>query len=224
MRTSAPAGHESVDPKFLAPIFGADMSRRRGYHSESDVTARVTETADGVDVNEIWNEQVSALSILNEHRTTLASLLSYTTTDAALAVAQGPDAGVKMELASEFGVPSAYRPNQDYLRMGLPFKDWDTRSAFTWKFLRDASSEQVSAIFAAGIEADNRLVTGSIFNRLFRPAEGIADDTMLRSSVCKTARTASPRPPTWGASSRRPPRTTSPPAARCLTALTSRTA
>ena len=181
MRTCAPAlaGHEPVDPKFLAPIYGADVSRRRGYHTAADVTARVTETADGVDLNEIWNEQVSALSILNEHRTTLASLLSYTTTDAALAVAQGPDAGVKMELASEFGVPSAYRPNQDYLRMGLPFKDWDTRSAFTWKFLRDVSSEQVSAIFAAGIEADNRLVTGSIFNRLFSPAPAIADDTQL---------------------------------------------
>ncbi|CAM5416013.1 putative protein OS=Tsukamurella paurometabola (strain ATCC 8368 / DSM / CCUG 35730 /CIP 100753 / JCM 10117 / KCTC 9821 / NBRC 16120 / NCIMB 702349/ NCTC 13040) OX=521096 GN=Tpau_1432 PE=4 SV=1 [Tsukamurella paurometabola] len=174
---------KSLLPAMLAPIYGGDVSSRRGYHTAGDlapnVNARVTETIDGISLQAIWKEQSAALAIANETRTNLASLLSCTTTDAALAVPQGPDAGVHFESASEFGVPSAYRPNQDYLRLGLPFKDWDTRSAYTWQFLRDASAEQVAHIFDAGLEADNRLTTGSIFNRLFSPAPAIADDTQL---------------------------------------------
>lgn len=171
-------------PAMLAPIYGGDVSAQRGYNTAGDLapnvnSARVTETIDGVSLQAIWAEQTAALAIVNEARTNLASLLSYQTTDAALAVAQGPDAGVKFETASEFGIPAAYRPSQDYLRMGLPFKDWDTRTAFTWQFLRDASSEQVAHIFSAGIDADNRLVTGSIFNRLFNPAPEVASDTQL---------------------------------------------
>lgn len=174
---------KSLLPAMLAPIYGGDVSSRRGYHTAGDlspnVNARVTETIDGVDLNLLWKEHSEALVIVNEARTNLASLISYTTTDAALAIAQGPDAGVKFESASEFGIASAYRPTQDYLRLGIGFRDWDTRTAFTWQFLRDASSEQVAHIFNAGLEADNRLVTGSIFNRLFDPAPAVADDTQL---------------------------------------------
>lgn len=165
--------------KFLAPISGNDVARR-GYHTEGDLSpARVTETSDGVDLNKIWDDHMTALSLVNEKRNTLANLLSFTTTDSALAIAQSPDDGVKFEDASEFGVPSAFRVTQDHIRMGLPFKDYDLRSAYTWKFLRDASAKQVDAILAAGIAADNRLTTGSIFNRLFNPAPTVAEDTNL---------------------------------------------
>lgn len=166
--------------KFLSPISGNDYSRYRGINVEGDLApARVTTTSDNVVLEQIWRDHSEALSILNSKRTTLASLLSYTTTESALAVAQGPDAGVKMELASEQGIPSAYRVKQDHLRIGLPFNDFDTRSAFSWKFLRDSTAAQIDAIFSAGIEADNRLVNGSIFNRLFDPAPSIADDSNL---------------------------------------------
>ncbi|MDP0398919.1 hypothetical protein [Tsukamurella strandjordii] len=165
--------------KFLAPISGNDVARR-GYHTEGDLSpARVTETSDGVDLNSLWQDHMAALALVNEKRNTLANLLSYKTTESALAVAQSPDNGVKFEDASEFGLPQSYRVVQDYIRMGLPFKDYDLRSAYTWKFLRDASAKQVDAILAAGIAADNRLVTGSIFNRLFNPAPTVAEDTAL---------------------------------------------
>ncbi|MDP0398754.1 hypothetical protein [Tsukamurella strandjordii] len=164
----------------LTPISGNDVTRHRGYSTEGElVPARVTETSDGVDLNVIWQDHMTALSMVNEKRNTLANLLSYKTTESALAVAQSPDNGVKFEDASEFGIPQSYRVVQDYIRMGIGFKDYDLRSAYTWKFLRDASAQQVDAILAAGIAADNRLVTGSIFNRLFNPAPTVAEDTNL---------------------------------------------
>ena len=57
---------------------------RIGYQTEGDVL--VNQTADGVDLNEIWGEVQHLLKMWQGNRTTVASLLSYPTTVPADAV------------------------------------------------------------------------------------------------------------------------------------------
>lgn len=58
---SQPIGY--INGIAVMPIFGAE----RGYNTEGDVL--VNATADGVDLNAIWREQMAALAIFNEERT-----------------------------------------------------------------------------------------------------------------------------------------------------------
>ena len=58
----------------------------------------------------------------------------------------------------------------DYLRLGFDFHDYDKRQSATWKFLRGATAEQVTAQVTRIFEADNRLVSGTILRRLLDPA------------------------------------------------------
>ena len=61
------------------------------------------------------------------------------------------------------------------LKLGYSFKDWDISLRATWKFLRDATAEQVTAQVTRVIEADNKLTNGTILRRLFGPAPSIND-------------------------------------------------
>ncbi len=158
---SQPIGY--INGIAVMPIFGAE----RGYNTEGDVL--VNATADGVDLNAIWREQMAALAIFNEERTALARLMSYPTTQAADAVPQSL-AGSSFERASEFGVPQSNRVPSDVLKLGYTFEDHDLASRYTWKFLRDSTADQVAAIFADVLAADNKLVNTTILNRLFDPA------------------------------------------------------
>lgn len=158
---SQPIGY--IDGVAVMPFFGAE----RGYNTEGDVL--VNATADGVDLNAIWREQMSALAIFNEERTALAKLLSYPTTLSADAVPQSL-AGSSFERASEFGIPQGNRLPNDVLKLGYTFEDYDLASRYTWKFLRDSTADQVAAIFADVLAADNKLVNTTILNRLFDPA------------------------------------------------------
>ncbi|MFC9968500.1 hypothetical protein ACFVH4_30095 [Nocardia ignorata] len=139
-----------------------------GFSTQGDVL--VNETADGVDLNTIWSDVAAALSIYNTERSTIASILSYRTTNTADAVPQSISYD-SFEEASEFGVPTAMRESPDVLLMGYDFKDYDKATRFTWKFLRDATAEQVNSVVNRVLEADNRRVTGKILDRLFNPAE-----------------------------------------------------
>ncbi|MES3639946.1 hypothetical protein Q9Q75_23545 [Mycobacterium intracellulare] len=44
------------------------------------------------------------------------------------------------------------------------------RTSFTWRFIREATAEQVTAHLQRVYEADNKLTTGTVFNRLLNPA------------------------------------------------------
>lgn len=139
----------------------------KGISASGDVLVNVT--ADGVDLQVVWAEIRDALAIYNAERSTLARLLSYPTTLAADAVAQVSSTNESFDKASEFGIPTALREPADYLKMGFEFHDFDKATRFTWKFLREATAEQVSAQITRIFEADNRLVNGTILNRLFSP-------------------------------------------------------
>jgi hypothetical protein len=151
-------------PWALSP-FGADG----GYQTEGDILVNVT--ADGVDLNVIWAEVAAVVKAWNAERSALTNLLTFNTTNSADAIPQSRSAD-SMEESSEFGEPVAFRPPSEYHLMGYDFRDYDAASRWTWKFLRDSSAEQVRAVMNYALEADNRLTTGTILQRLFDPTSG----------------------------------------------------
>lgn len=134
----------------------------------------INELADGVRIDDIWAEVQNAVTVYNQHKTTIASLLSYPTTQAAAPLHQGLTQE-KFEIASEYGVPKAINPPIDVLKMGFDYHDHDAATRFTWKYLRDATSEQVTSRVAACLDADARLVQGKVLQRLFDPTPGEND-------------------------------------------------
>lgn len=140
-----------------------------GYSTEGDVL--VNRTADGVDLNSIWATAANAMSLYNRERSALAALISYPTTNVGDAIPQQV-ASDHFEVASEFGEPEGIRSNPNALILGYDFQDYDLASRFTWKFLRSATAQQVQDALNRALEADNRLVTGTLLRRLFNPAEG----------------------------------------------------
>jgi hypothetical protein len=73
------------------------------------------------------------------------------------------------EEASEFGEPESARPPSEHVLLGYGFKDFDRAARFTWKALRDMDARQVRAVHDGAMNSDNRLVTGTILQRLFSP-------------------------------------------------------
>ncbi|OBK18591.1 hypothetical protein A5636_20290 [Mycobacterium asiaticum] len=144
------------------------MANTKGFSTSGDVL--VNETADGVDLNKIWDEIGTALALYNQHRSAVVRLLSYPTTAVADIIPQSM-AGESFELATEFGVPTSLREPADYLHLGYNFRDYDKSLRATWRWLRAATAEQVTAQVTRIFEADNRLVTGTILRRLLDPAQ-----------------------------------------------------
>lgn len=181
--TKVAPGHISIlgDAKLrkslgiILGIAGGD----RGYNTEGDI---VTQTVDGVDLNTIWNEFRQTLDIRNRQRNVLVDFLSYTVSEPVVTVPQftGQD---DFELASEFGVPKSMKPQSGYFQMGFDFDWYDTASRFTWKFLADATAEQIQAIHNNILEADNRLVFNEIMRTLFRNTNRTVEITQRNYTV-----------------------------------------
>jgi hypothetical protein len=133
----------------------------------------VNQTADGVRLETLWEEIESVTRLWNAETKTIANLVSYETTVPADAVPQTLQAD-SFDEASEYGVPQSMAA-QDYLKVGYDFRDWDKATRFTWKFLRDASAEQVRAQVTRILEADSRLTTGLVLQRLFDNTSGTND-------------------------------------------------
>ena len=132
----------------------------------------VNKTADGVDLNLIWDEIETLLAAWNGERQTVASLISYPTTVPADAVPQSLNVE-PFDEASEFGIPKGVAPPPDYLKVGYTFKDYDKSARYSWRFLRDATAEQVRSVVTRILSGDNQLVNGLVLRRLFDPAEGV---------------------------------------------------
>lgn len=134
----------------------------RGFMTAFDVPKT---TIDGEDLNQIWDEFQATLTVANEQRTALAALLTYGTTNESDLVAQ-LGALDDFEEASEFGVPTAMAHKHETLRMGFPLKWYDKATRFTWKFLLDATGDQVRTIHSQALEADNRLMYTNVLGAL----------------------------------------------------------
>ena len=130
--------------------------------------ARVTKTADGIDLNVIWQEMAELATLWNSGKNALCDLLSYKTTASGEPVAQSPVVE-EFEEASEFGVPRSLSPAPNYALVSYTLKDYDLASRFTWKFLRSATAEQVRAQVTRMIESDQLLRQKLVLKRIFDP-------------------------------------------------------
>ncbi len=139
-----------------------------GISTRGDVL--VNQTADGVDLNAVWDDFADLLNLWNTERTTLTDLLVFRTTATGEAVAQNV-AVPSFEEATDLGVPKSANVPGDALLLGYTFKDWDLAGRFSWRFLRDADLRQVESVMNGILSADNKLTTGTILRRIFDPTE-----------------------------------------------------
>ncbi|MCX6955338.1 MAG: hypothetical protein NTV51_24555, partial [Verrucomicrobia bacterium] len=153
-------------------VYAISGSEGRGYSTEGDL---VRTTLDNVDLGDMFREFLDTLEIQNQQRSTLTNHLCFRTDRSADAVAQtvGDD---DYELASEFGLPQSIPSSPEVLTVGYPFLDYDRRTSFTWKFLRDATRAEVEAVHARVLAADNKLCTTSILRRVLDPTPGLNSD------------------------------------------------
>lgn len=153
----------------FAGISASDVGQG-GYMAAGDL---LTQTIDGFDLNNIWNEFQAAIAIVNSQRTTLTQLLTFPVTSNVDRVAQISQ--MSFEEASEYGEPRGFKPVGSFFTLGYDFKDYDVAARFTWKFLRDAPASQIEAMNAMVIEADNRLIYNKVMDSLYNPANRVAD-------------------------------------------------
>lgn len=141
--------------------FGDRKAASRGFNTEGDV---LTQSADGRDLNEMWQELQQALGAWNAGRSALVSALTFTVNSPIEDVPQ--IALDDFEEASEFGEPKGVRGG-DYFSMGYDFKWYDVAARYTWKYLAEASAAQVESVHNIILEADNRLVFSKVLKAIF---------------------------------------------------------
>jgi hypothetical protein len=138
----------------------------KGISTQGDVL--VNQTADGVDLNDVWAEIADVIELYNSERSAIVNQLSYRTVQVGDAVPQ-TISGDSFEIATDLGAPRAIRPPSDVVKLGNTFRDYDVALRASWRFLRGATAEQITAQVTRVLDGDVRNVTGTILNRLFNP-------------------------------------------------------
>lgn len=144
-------------------IFGDMEMMARGYNASADV---LTQSVDGRDLNEIWDEFQATVAIQNEERQRIIDLLTFPVTNV---IEDVPQFGTEdFEEASQYGVPKGVRPEASVLSLGYTFKWYDIAGRFTWQFLAEATAQRIEAVNQQVLDADNRLVFKEVMKTLFR--------------------------------------------------------
>jgi hypothetical protein len=138
----------------------------QGINATGDI---VTQTADAVPLNDLWNAYQAMLAEFNAQRDPMMSFLSYQVTVSHEDLI-GAGTQFNVEEASEFGEPVGVRPEAPPTSaMGYSFKWYDLGARFTWQFLADANSQQVDSISNGAAEAFNRnkftMMMRTVFNK-----------------------------------------------------------
>jgi hypothetical protein len=165
----------------------------RGYNQASDI---ITETIDGIQVNDLWDEFIATLNTWNEDRDVLMALLSYNVTQLTERVFV-PTSEEDFEEATEYGEPKGIRLPGKPTIMGYSFKWYDLAVRYTWLFLAESSADQVRALNNAALEADNRLVFNQVFRRLFNPTNDTALINDMNVNVYPLYNADGTVPPRW---------------------------
>lgn len=142
----------------------------QGYNAAADI---VTTTVDGFDLNTLWNEFQTSVAMMNENRQAIVDFLTFPVTELIERVPQISSAN--FEEASEYGEPRGIRPTAAYFNLGYDFKWYDLAARFTWKFLAEAPANQVQAINAMALEADNVLMFQKTMQALYNKDNRDAD-------------------------------------------------
>jgi hypothetical protein len=153
----------TIDGIPVGPIFGGTQPlRQEGMLTQGDL---VTVTADGVDLNALWDQFAESIAIYNEVMDNLIGILTYPVTVPVEPVVQIGE--LTFEEASELGVPRGAGLPIEMFQMGYDLRHYDKRNAYTWMFLADADARQVEAIHNAVLWADKRLMFRKIMEALF---------------------------------------------------------
>lgn len=159
-------GMEKVDLQSLGILPGiAGGAPLHGTHAVGDI---VTQTADGQDLNQIWNDYIDLLNQYNTERDNLIDLLTYSVNTPTERIAL-PGSGVDFEEASEFGEPVGSRIQPNYWTLGFPFKWYDLSARYTWMYLADATQAMVDDVANASLEAHGRLRLAKVLKAIFNP-------------------------------------------------------
>lgn len=134
-----------------------------GYNDTRDVL--VDRSTDGVDYNDMWREFQDTVTLQNSERQAIIDFLTFDVTENIETVAQLSSA--KFERASEYGEPRGIRQRPTSFSIGYDFGWYDLGARYTWQFLADADSGQVTAIHAAALDADNRLMFEVVLSALY---------------------------------------------------------
>jgi hypothetical protein len=192
-RTPIHAAMELVDLAKLGIVPGI-MGGAQGFHVAADV---VTQTADGRDLNDIWNTLQQVIAAANAPRDSLVAFLSRRV---AVPVEDIPIGSTDdFEEASEFGVPHSMRATGAYFSLGYSFKWYDLAARYTWQFLADATTEQVNADANVALEADSRLMLTQVLKTIFNNVNLVANIRGQAYNVYKFYNNDGTLPPAWGA-------------------------
>lgn len=163
----------------------------RGALTEGDV---LTQTVDGRDLNEMWQEFQQAVAAWNAGRSSLVGALSF---NVAAPIEEVPQvAGDDFEEASEFGEPKRIRGG-DFFQMGYDFKWYDIGITYTWKYLAEANASQVESVTNQIFEADNRLVFSKVLRSVFNNINRVASIRQQNVNVYPFYNNDGTVPPKW---------------------------
>lgn len=143
----------------------------RGTMQESELL-RLTQTADGADLNAMWREFQRVVRMHNENPNRLIGQLSYYVTNDVERVFYPTQED--FEEASEFGEPKGIRQGRPF-SMGFDFTWYDLAIRFTWKFLVDATADELRALTNQAISADTRLMFSRVMKAIFNPENRVAE-------------------------------------------------
>jgi hypothetical protein len=132
-----------------------------GANEAADI---IRQTADGADLNRMWQEFQASTALLNRQRDPYVDLLTFPVGNPTerILVPVSED----FEQATEFGEPRGIRLGVPYIA-GYDFAWYDLAIRYTWLFLAEASSDQVRALNGEALEADNRLVWKRVMRTIF---------------------------------------------------------
>jgi len=178
-------GYERVDLRQIGMLMGvaggAAPQTGSGFHVPGDV---VTTTADGRDLNGIWDDFLEMLNAVNAQRQALLRFLTFTVNDPVELVAQ-QGSGVDFEESSQFGEPVGQRVVPTYFTMGYTFKWYDLAGRYTWQYLADATAQMVESLGNAAVEAYLRKQLFEVFKTIFNPTNLTATINNAQYNVYK---------------------------------------
>lgn len=161
---------EVQDLSDLPPLFQAFLGLKQGalvgfdnegFNDASDV---ITQTIDGADLNAMWREFQTTLSMHNRSRTALINRLVFGVGNPVERVMYPSDE--QFEEASEFGEPKGIRLGKRFA-LGYDFKWYDLGIRYTWMFLAEADQEQLRALHNTALTADVSLMFDKVFRAIF---------------------------------------------------------
>lgn len=159
---------------------GPGATGLQGYNQQADI---LVQAADGTDLFTIFDEINQTLAEWNASRNKLIGAISYYTTDTTEVV--GVPGSTDFEEATEFGQPVG-GGGYSWFNRGYDFKFYDLAMRFTYRYLANASGDQIRMLANEALEADNRLLFNKVMKTLYNPLNlaGIADKN-IPSTVYK---------------------------------------